>query len=103
MLNLKENVKYRNILRRSLNQNFEKTKYILENFSENDNSNELLAIKTVTSEKYFKIKTLNEDILNIPYSNKFWRGENLAQLARNGKNRQIKSAPSLIFFLVALN
>ena len=103
MLNLKENIKYRNILRRSINQNFEKAKYILENFSENDNSNELLAIKTVTSEKYFKIKTLNEDILNIPYSNKFWRGENLAQLARNGKNRQIKSAPSLIFFLVALN
>ena len=103
MLNLKENVKYRNILRRSLNQNFEKTKYILENFSENDNSNELLAIKTVTSEKYFKIKTLNEDILNIPYSNKFWRGENLAQLAQNGKNRQIKFAPSLIFFLVAPN
>ena len=92
MLNLKENIKYRNILRRSINQNFEKAKYIMENFSENDNFNELLAIKTVTSEKYLKIKTLNEDILNIPYSNKFWRGENLAQLAQNGKNRQIKSA-----------
>ena len=70
------NIKYRNILRRSINQNFEKAKYIMENFSENDNFNELLAIKTVTSEKYSKIKTLNEDILNIPYSNKFWRGEN---------------------------
>jgi len=29
---------------------------------------------------------------------KFWRGENLAQLAQNAKNRQIKSAPNLIFF-----
>ena len=48
----------------------------MENFSENDNFNKLLAIKTVTSKKYSKIKTLNEDILNIPYSNKFWRGEN---------------------------
>ena len=52
-------------LRRSINQNFEKAKYIMENFSENDNFDELLAIKTVTGEKYFKIKTLNEDILNI--------------------------------------
>ena len=65
MLNLKENIKYRKILRRSINQNFEKAKYIMENLSENDNFNELLAIKTVTSEKYSKIKTLNEDILNI--------------------------------------
>ena len=52
-------------LRRSINQNFEKAKYIMENFSENDNFDELLAIKTVTGEKYSKIKTLNEDILNI--------------------------------------
>ena len=37
----------------------------MENFSENDNFNELLAIKTVTGEKHSKIKTLNEDILNI--------------------------------------
>ena len=37
------------------------------------------------------------------YSNKFWRGGNLAQLAPNSKNRQIKSAPNLIFFLVAPN
>ena len=37
----------------------------MENFSENDNFNELVAIKTVTGEKYSKIKTLNEDIFNI--------------------------------------
>ena len=37
----------------------------MENFSENDNLNELLATKTFTDEKYFKIKDLNEDILNI--------------------------------------
>ena len=37
----------------------------MENFSENDNFNELLAIETVAGEKYSKIKTLNEDILNI--------------------------------------
>ena len=36
--------------------------------------------------------------LNIPYSDKFWRRKNLAQLAQNGKNRQIKSVPNLIFF-----
>ena len=36
----------------------------MENFSENDNFNELLAIETDTGEKYSKIKTLNEDILN---------------------------------------
>ena len=65
MLNLKEKIKYRSILRRSINQNFEKAKYITEKFSENDNFNELLAIKTVAGEKYSKIKTLNEDILNI--------------------------------------
>ena len=41
----------------------------MENFSENDNFNKLLAIKMVTGEKYSKIKTLNEDILNI-YSSK---------------------------------
>ena len=33
-----------------------------------------------------------------PYSEKIWRGENLVQLAQNGKNRQIKFAPNLIFF-----
>ena len=65
MLNLKEKIKYRSILRRSINQNFEKVKYITEKFSENDNFNELLAIKTVAGEKYSKIKTLNGDILNI--------------------------------------
>ena len=37
----------------------------MENFSENDNFNELLETETVTSEMYSKIKTLNEDILNI--------------------------------------
>ena len=42
----------------------------MENFSENDNFNELLAIKTVTGEKYSKIKTLNEDILIILSSKK---------------------------------
>ena len=57
-------------LRRSINQNFEKAKYIMENFSENDNFDELLAIKTVTGEKYSKIKTLNEDILIILSSKK---------------------------------
>ena len=36
--------------------------------------------------------------MNIPYSDKFWRRENLAELAQNGKNSQIKSAPNLIFF-----
>ena len=37
----------------------------MENFSEDDNFNELLPIKTVTGEKYSKIKTLNQDVLNI--------------------------------------
>ena len=37
----------------------------MENVPGNDNFNELLAIKTVTGEKYSKIKTLNEDILNV--------------------------------------
>ena len=37
---------------------------------------------------------------NLPYSDKFWRGENLAQLVQNGKNCQIKSAPNLIIFLL---
>ena len=36
----------------------------------------------------------------LPYSDKFWRGGNLTQLSENGKNRQIKSAPNLIFFLL---
>ena len=61
MLNLKEKIKYRNILRRSINQKniiFEKAKFIMENFDK------LIAIKTVTSKKYSKIKTLNDDILN---------------------------------------
>ena len=63
MFNLKEKIKYR---RQSINQNFGKAKYItMEKFSENDNFNELLPIKTVTCEKYSKIKTLNEIILNI--------------------------------------
>ena len=43
MFNLKKNIEYRNILRQSINQNFEKAKYIMENVSENDNFNELLA------------------------------------------------------------
>ena len=30
----------------------------------------------------------------IHYSDKFWREENLAKLAQNDKNRQIKSAPN---------
>ena len=65
MLNLKEKIKYCNIFRRSINQNFEKAKCIMENFSEYDNFNERLAIKTVTDEKYPKLRTLNKDILNI--------------------------------------
>ena len=45
------------------------------------------------------MKELKDNSKNkIPYSDKFWRGENLAQLAQNGKNNQIKSAPNLIFF-----
>ena len=39
----------------------------------------------------------------LPYSDKFWRRENLVKLARNGKNRQIKSTPKLIFVLAAPN
>ena len=35
---------------------------------------------------------------SISYSDKFWCGENLVQLAQNGKNHQVKSAPNLIFF-----
>ena len=35
---------------------------------------------------------------DLPYSDRFWRGENLAQVAQNGKNRQIKSVPNLIIF-----
>ena len=37
----------------------------MENLSENDNFNELLAMKTVTGKRYSKIKILNKDILNI--------------------------------------
>ena len=36
--------------------------------------------------------------LILPYSDNFWSGKNLAQLVQNGKNRQIKSVPNLIFF-----
>ena len=51
ILNLKENIKYLKILRGSINQNFEKEKCVMENFSENDNFNEFLPIKIVTGEK----------------------------------------------------
>ena len=34
----------------------------------------------------------------ILYSDKFWCGETLVQLAQNGKNRQVKSAPNLVFY-----
>lgn len=60
MLNLKEKIKHRNILRQSTDQNFENAKYIMETFSENDKFNELLAIS-----KYSKIITSNKNILNI--------------------------------------
>ena len=44
------------------------------------------------------MKELKDNSKNkIPYSDKFWRGENLAQLAQNGKNTN-KSAPNLILF-----
>ena len=46
--------------------------------------------------QYDKLLSLIFD--ELPYSDKFWRGKNLTQLAENGKNRQIKSAPNLIFF-----
>ena len=49
MLNLKGKIKYRNILRQS-NQNFEKAKYIIESFSQNNDFHELIAIKTVTEQ-----------------------------------------------------
>ena len=47
MLNLKEKIKHSNILRRFINQNFEKATNIMEKFSENDNFNELLAKSTL--------------------------------------------------------
>ena len=50
-LKRRSNILRRNILRRSISQNFEKAKYIMEKFSENDKFYELLAIKTVTGEK----------------------------------------------------
>ena len=60
---------------------------------------------TLNTHKAVSSITLNMQLLTgfpasiyLPYSDKFWRGENLAQLAQNGKNRQIKSAPNLIFF-----
>ena len=36
-------------------------------------------------------------VVDIPYSDKFWCGENLVQLEQNGKNHRIKSVPNLIF------
>ena len=39
----------------------------------------------------------------LTYSEKIWCGENLAQLAQNGKNRQIESASNLIFSLAVPN
>ena len=83
MLNLKEKIKYRYILRRSITQNFEKAKYNMENFSENDDCNKLLAIKMVTGEKYSKIKTLNEDILNILLKQE---GDNAREIEIKEKN-----------------
>ena len=56
MHNLKEKIKYPNILRQSTNQTFEKVKYILENFSENDNFNEVLAIKQLQVKSTLKLK-----------------------------------------------
>ena len=56
MNNLKEKIKYPNILRQSTNKTFEKVKYILENFSENDNFNELLAIKQLQVKSTLKLK-----------------------------------------------
>ena len=83
MLNLKEKIKYRYILRRSITQNFEKAKYNMENYSENDDFNKLLAIKMVTGEKYSKIKTLNEDILNILLKQE---GDNVREIEIKEKN-----------------
>ena len=83
MLNLKEKIKYRYILRRSITQNFEKAKYNMENFSENDDFNKLLSIKMVTGEKYSKIKTLNEDILNILLKQE---GDNAREIEIKEKN-----------------
>ena len=83
MLNLKEKIKYRYILRRSITQNFEKAKYNMENYSENDDFNKLLAIKMVTGEKYSKIKTLNEDILNILLKQE---GDNAREIEIKEKN-----------------
>ena len=40
----------------------------------------------------------SESRVKVPYSDKFGCGENLAQLAQNGKHRQSKSARNLIFF-----
>ena len=37
-----------------------------------------------------------QDTRDLPYSDKLWRGKNLAQLGQNGKNHQIKSVPNLI-------
>ena len=52
---------------------------------------------TANSSLDFQKKTYTR----VPYSHKFWRGENLTQLAQNGKNRQIKSAPFFIYFFLA--
>ena len=35
------------------------------------------------------------EILNLEKLEKFWRGQNLAQLAQNAENRQIKSASNI--------
>ena len=35
---------------------------------------------------------------NLHYSEKIWRVETLAQMAQNGKKRQIKSAPKFSFY-----
>ena len=51
---------------------------------------------------WFKLLGTYLEPRRIPYWDKFWRGENLAQLAQNGKNRQIKSA-QIFFFLAATN
>ena len=55
----------------------------MENFSENDDFNKLLAIKMVTGEKYSKIKTLNEDILNILLKQE---GDNAREIEIKEKN-----------------
>ena len=43
-------------------------------------------------------KLICHQCVDIPYSDKFRHGYNLAQLAQNGKNHQIKPTPNLLFF-----